>query len=99
MKSYTNQEINDLAGSALDVACSFIQEQLNVQTGDLAGLFFSGNRKEIIESIFEAYIRSEIGAKNEALDNLTLWWVQWFIYATPIRSGEIWLFLDYRFNG
>jgi hypothetical protein len=66
MKSYTNQEINDLAGSALDVACSFIQEQLNVQTGDLAGLFFSGNRKEIIESIFEAYIRSEIGAKNEA---------------------------------
>jgi hypothetical protein len=65
MKSYTNQEINDLAGSALDVACSFIQEQLNVETGDLAGLFFSGNRKEIIESIFEAYIRSEIGAKNE----------------------------------
>jgi hypothetical protein len=37
-----------------------------VETGDLAGLFFSGNRKEIIESIFEAYIRSEIGAKNEA---------------------------------
>jgi hypothetical protein len=66
MKPYTQNEINDLAGSALDVACAFIQEQLNVQTGDLAGLFFSGNRKEIIESIFEAYIRSEIGAKNEA---------------------------------
>jgi hypothetical protein len=66
MKSYTNQEINDLAGSTLDIACAFIQEQLNVETGDLAGLFFSGNRKEIIESIFEAYIRSEIGAKNEA---------------------------------
>jgi hypothetical protein len=66
MKPYSQNEINDLAGSALDVACAFIQEQLNVQTGDLAGLFFSGNRKEIIESIFEAYIRSEIGAKNEA---------------------------------
>jgi hypothetical protein len=60
MKSYTNQEINDLAGSALDVACAFIQEQLNVQTGDLAGLFFSGNRKEIIESILKDYIKTEI---------------------------------------
>ena len=60
MKSYTNQEINDLAESALDVACLFIQEQLNVQTGDLAGLFFSGNRQEIVESILKAYIRSEI---------------------------------------
>ena len=66
MKPYSQNEINNLAESALDVACYFIQEQLNVQTGDLAGLFFSGNRKEIIESIFEAYIRSEIGAKNEA---------------------------------
>jgi hypothetical protein len=66
MKPYSQNEINDLAGSALNVACAFIQEQLNVQTGDLAGLFFSGNRKEIIESIFEAYIRSEIEAKNEA---------------------------------
>ena len=66
MKPYTQNEINDLAESALDVACAFVQEQLNVQTGDLAGLFFSGNRKEIIESILEAYIRSEIEAKNEA---------------------------------
>jgi c-di-AMP phosphodiesterase-like protein len=65
MKTYTNNEIQDLASSALDVACAFIQEQLNVQTGDLASLFFSGNRQEIVESIFESYIRSEIGAKNE----------------------------------
>ena len=66
MKSYTQNEINDLAESTLDVACYFIQEQLNVETGDLAGLFFSGNRKEIVESILKAYIRSEIEAKNEA---------------------------------
>ena len=66
MKPYSQNEINDLAESTLDVACYFIQEQLNVQTGDLAGLFFSGNRKEIIESILKAYIRSEIEAKNEA---------------------------------
>lgn len=63
MKPYTQNEINDLAISALDIACAFIQEQLNVSTGDLAGIFFSGNRKEIIESIFKDYIRTEIQFK------------------------------------
>jgi hypothetical protein len=60
MKQYTQNEINDLAGSTLDIACAFIQEQMNIKTGDLAGLYFSGNRKEIIESIFKDYIRQEI---------------------------------------
>jgi hypothetical protein len=60
MKQYTQNEINDLAVSALDIACAFIQEQMNIKTGDLAGLYFSGNRKEIIESIFKDYIRQEI---------------------------------------
>jgi hypothetical protein len=60
MKQYTQNEINDLAVSALDIACAFIQEQMNIKTGDLAGLYFSGNRKEIIESIFQDYIRQEI---------------------------------------
>ena len=60
MKSYTNQEINDLAESALDVACLFIQEQLNVQTGDLAGLFFSGKAKEMILEVLQDYISQEI---------------------------------------
>ena len=60
MKQYTQNEINDLAGSALDSACAFIQEHMNIKTGDLAGLYFSGNRKEIIESIFKDYIRQEI---------------------------------------
>lgn len=60
MKTYTQNEINDLAVSALDIACAFIQEQMNIKTGDLAGLYFSGNRKEIIESIFKDYIRQEI---------------------------------------
>lgn len=63
MKPYTQNEINDLAKSALDVACAFIQEQMNIPTGDLAGLFFSGNRQEIIESIFQDYIRNEIQFK------------------------------------
>ena len=60
MKQYTQNEINDLAGSALDIACAFIQEQMNIKTGDLAGLYFSGNRKDMIESIFQDYIRQEI---------------------------------------
>ena len=63
MKPHTQNEINDLAKSALDVACAFIQEQMNIPTGDLAGLFFSGNRQEIIESIFQDYIRNEIQFK------------------------------------
>ena len=63
MKPYTQNEINDLAESALDVACYFIQEQLNVKTGDLAGLFFSGKPKEMIESIFKHYIKTEIQFK------------------------------------
>jgi hypothetical protein len=60
MKSYTQNEINDLAESALDVACSFVQEQLNVQTGDLAGLFFSGKAKEMILDVLKDYISQEI---------------------------------------
>lgn len=60
MKPYTQNEINDLAESALDVACSFIQEQLNVTTGDLAGLFFSGKPKEIILEVLQDYISQEI---------------------------------------
>jgi hypothetical protein len=60
MKPYTQNEINDLAESALDVACLFIQEQLNVPTGDLAGLFFSGKPKEIILEVLQDYISQEI---------------------------------------
>lgn len=63
MTTYTKQEIDDLASSALDVACAFIQEQMNVPTGDLAGLFFSGKPQEMIETIFRSYIRAEINCK------------------------------------
>jgi hypothetical protein len=60
MKPYTQNEINDLAKSALDVACAFIQEQLNVKTGDLAGLYFSGVPEDVILGVFRSYITSEI---------------------------------------
>ena len=40
---YTQQGIEDLAREALDAAALCIQDRLGVETGDLAGLFFSGN--------------------------------------------------------
>ena len=63
MTTYTQQEIDNLAISALDVACAFIQEQINIPTGDVAGIYFSGKSKDIIESIFKEYIRTEIQFK------------------------------------
>ena len=60
MNTYTEKEIQDLAISALDVACAFIQEQMNIKTGDVAGIYFTGNKQDIIESIFKEYIRTEI---------------------------------------
>jgi hypothetical protein len=64
MRPYTQNEINELAESALDVACAFIQEQLNVPTGDLAGLFFSGKPKDIILEVLQDYISQEIQFKD-----------------------------------
>lgn len=63
MKPYTQKEINDLAESTLDVACAFVQEQLNIPTGDFAGLFFTGKAKEIILEVFQDYISQEIQFK------------------------------------
>ena len=64
MKPYTQNEINDLAESALDMACAFIQWRLNVKTGDLAGLFFSGKPKDIILEVLQDYISQEIQFKD-----------------------------------
>ena len=64
MQTYTQNEINDLASSALDVACAFIQDQMNIPSGDLAGIFFTGRPQELIETLFKSYIRAEINCKN-----------------------------------
>ena len=58
------QEIQELAENALHEACRHIQDALGVKTGDTAGLFFTGNRQDIIETIFQEYIRTEIEFKN-----------------------------------
>ena len=67
MTTYTKKQIEDLAGNALSQACAYIQDQLGVKTGDLAGLFFSGETQDIIESILQDYIKIEIQFQN--LDN------------------------------
>lgn len=63
----TKQQIDDLSGNALSQACAYIQNALDVKTGDIAGLFFSGEPQDIIESILQDYIRTEIQFQN--LDN------------------------------
>jgi hypothetical protein len=58
------EQIQTLAENALHEACRHIQDALGVTTGDTAGLFFTGNRQDIIETIFQDYIRTEIQFKN-----------------------------------
>lgn len=67
MTTYTKQQIDDLAGNALSQACAYIQDALGVKTGDIAGLFLTGEPQDIIESILQDYIRTEIQFQN--LDN------------------------------
>lgn len=57
---YTPEGIEELARDALDAAALCIQDRLGVETGDLAGLFFSGNMERDIVKIFEQYIKAEL---------------------------------------
>jgi hypothetical protein len=60
----TKQQIDDLAGNALSHACAYIQDHFGIKTGDTAGLFFTGEPQDIIESILQDYIRTEIQFQN-----------------------------------
>jgi hypothetical protein len=60
----TNQDIQTLAENALHEACRHIQDALGVQTGDTAGLFFTGDREDIILDILTRYIDTEIMLKD-----------------------------------
>jgi hypothetical protein len=71
MSNYTmtNQDIQNLAENALHEACRHIQDALGVQTGDTAGMFFTGAREEIILDFLTAYIDTELMLKD--LSNAT----------------------------
>jgi hypothetical protein len=50
-------EVNVMASDALNVAVKYIQDQLNIKTGDFAGFFFSEGD---VQNILAEYIRGEI---------------------------------------
>jgi hypothetical protein len=60
----TNQEIQTLAENALHEACRHIQDALGVESGDTAGLFFTGDREDIILDILTRYIDTELMLKD-----------------------------------
>ena len=59
----TQDEIRILAENALHHACSFMQDALGQKHGDIAGMFFTGEKEDEIQAIFEDYIRTEISFK------------------------------------
>lgn len=56
----TADQMNALADEALNVACRLIQDRLGVETGDVAGLYFSGPQDEQIRTILFGYIKTEL---------------------------------------
>jgi hypothetical protein len=62
----TKQDIQELAENALHEACRHIQDALGVTTGDTAGLFFTGDREDIVIDIFTRYIDIELMLKDIA---------------------------------
>ena len=59
--------IRDLADQALNEACRHIQEVIGVPTGDLAGMFFTGDNKDLIEEILREYISLELQIKSHEI--------------------------------
>jgi hypothetical protein len=65
---YMNEDnVRDLAGDALNVACKHIQDMIGVETGDLAGMYFSGSVQDEIEAVLRDYIIMELQEKNPEL--------------------------------
>lgn len=58
------KDIQTLAENALHEACRHIQDALGVESGDTAGLFFTGDREEIVLDILTAYIDTELMLKD-----------------------------------
>ncbi len=63
----TEDNVRDLAGDALNVACKHIQDIIGVETGDLAGMYFSGSVQDDIEAVLRDYIIMELLEKNPEL--------------------------------
>ena len=54
------EELAEIAEDALNEACSFMQESIGVETGDLAAQFFAGVHGETIKTLFVKYLETEL---------------------------------------
>jgi len=54
------EQINQLADEAANEAVRYIQEKMDIPTGDFAGLYFSGQRWTVLTQILSGYIVAEI---------------------------------------
>ena len=61
-------QVRWLADQALNEACRHIQDALGIKTGDVAGMFFSGDNKDQIEEILREYISLELQIKSHELN-------------------------------
>jgi hypothetical protein len=53
-------DIETLADEAANEAIKYIQEKMNIPSGDFAGMYFDNRRWEVITQILVGYIVSEI---------------------------------------
>lgn len=49
----------DIAEGMLNAAIAFAHELLGIESGDVAGQFFSGNDGELVLDVFSRFIRAE----------------------------------------
>ena len=54
------EQVRQLAEGALTVAVEYIQDHLGVETGDYAGVFFTGEAEDAINDILVQYINNEL---------------------------------------
>lgn len=58
------KQIHALAEAALDAAALHIQDHMNIKDGDVAGMFFAGDKRdELIQTLVD-YIRTEQRFRN-----------------------------------
>jgi hypothetical protein len=53
-------EVETLADEALNEAVRYIQDRLGVETGDLAGRFFTGEFEDVVKRVLIKYIEQEM---------------------------------------
>jgi len=63
----TGEDVSNLADQALNEACRHIQDVIGIQTGDVAGIYFSGDNKKAIEAVLTRYINLELSFRDKEI--------------------------------